>query len=109
MELIVKRTKELSALAVLVSLFVLFVVHCGFSQQVIPEEESLKSQKEKSQEIIVPSPKNIKEKTAIYVFLGWMWLLILVLIYFLRLKIKEVDRLLLLKFFSNEKNIDHDR
>lgn len=108
MELIVTRRK-LSALFVLVSISIFFAVRCGFSQQVAPEEQSSKIQKEESQEKIMPSPKNIKEKTAIYVFLGWMWLLILVLIYFLRLKIKEVDRLLLLKFFSSEKDIDHDR
>ncbi len=102
MELIVIR-KELSALAVLISISIVFVVHCGFSQQVIPEEESSKIQKEEDQERIVPSPKNIKERTAIYVFLGWMWLSILVLVYFLRLKIKEVDRLFLIKFFSDEK------
>ena len=38
-------------------------------------------------------PKNITERIAIYVFLGWLWLSILVLIYLLRLKIKECDRL----------------
>ncbi|MBN1223560.1 MAG: hypothetical protein JXB23_09940 [Candidatus Aminicenantes bacterium] len=53
-------------------------------------------------EIIVPAPKDIKEATAIYVFLGWMWLSILVLIYFLRLKVKETDRIHELKFFSKD-------
>ncbi|MGD2294383.1 MAG: hypothetical protein PVF22_00930 [Candidatus Aminicenantes bacterium] len=55
-------------------------------------------------ETIVPAPKNIKEKTAIYIFVGWMWLSILVLIFFLRLKIKEVDRLHSLGFFSEDKD-----
>lgn len=95
--------RKLSALIVLSSFFILCVVQCGFSQQVIPEEQEPKNQKEEIQEKIIPSPKNIKEKTALYVFLGWMWLSVLALIYFLRLKIKEVDRLHLLKFFSAEK------
>jgi len=51
-------------------------------------------------EVIQPAPKNIKEKTAICVFLAWLWLLIGVLIYFLRLKIKEADRIFNLKFYS---------
>ena len=53
---------------------------------------------------LIPAPENIKEGTAIYVFLGWMWLSVAVLIYFLRLKIKEVDRLYWSKFFSPEKS-----
>ena len=53
---------------------------------------------------LVPSPANIKESTAIYVFLGWMWLSIVVLIYFLRLKVKEIDRLYWSRFFSPEKS-----
>lgn len=102
MEPLVIRRK-LSALVVLVSIFMLLVVHCGFSQQGTLEEQSSKNQKEESQEKIIPSPKNIKERTIIYVLLGWMWLSILVLIYFLRLKVKEVDRLHLLNFFQTKK------
>ncbi|MGB8951964.1 MAG: hypothetical protein WCC06_04780 [Candidatus Aminicenantales bacterium] len=54
-------------------------------------------------EEVVSAPKDIKERTAIYVFLGWMWVSIFVLIYFLRLKIKEADRVYRLKFFSENK------
>jgi quinol-cytochrome oxidoreductase complex cytochrome b subunit len=53
---------------------------------------------------LIPSPANIKESTAIYVFLGWMWLSIVILVYFLRLKVKEVDRLYWTRFFSPEKS-----
>jgi cytochrome b6 len=53
---------------------------------------------------IIPSPQNIKEGMAIYVFLGWMWLSVGVLIYFLRLKVKEIDRLYWSRFFSPEKS-----
>ncbi len=56
------------------------------------------------EESIVPAPKDIIEATAIYIFLGWIWLSILILIFFLRLKIKEVDRLHDLGYFSEDKD-----
>lgn len=59
---------------------------------------------EDTQEVIKPAPKDIKEAIGIYVFLGWMWLSIFVLIYILHHKIKEVDRIYRLKFFSSDKN-----
>jgi cytochrome b6 len=52
---------------------------------------------------IVAAPQNIKESTAIYVFLGGIWLSIAVLTYLLRLKIKETDRLLEMGYFSSDK------
>ena len=55
-------------------------------------------------ETIVPAPKDITEATAIYIFLGWIWLSIGILIFFLRLKIKEVDRLHELGFFTEDKD-----
>jgi hypothetical protein len=58
-------------------------------------------QKAPPQQKIVPSPRNPREKTGIYVFLGWVWLVIFILFYFLRLKIKELDRLYHLGFFSD--------
>lgn len=74
-----------------------------FAQQAAPEKQSQVAKIEKEQEKVVPSPKNIKESTSIYVFVGWMWLSICVLVYFLRLKIKEVDRLYRLDYFSGKK------
>jgi hypothetical protein len=59
---------------------------------------------EETQEVIEPAPKDIKEAIGISVFLGWMWLSIFVLIYILRQKIKEVDRIYRLKFFSSDKD-----
>jgi hypothetical protein len=55
------------------------------------EQEGIQASSEP--EKVLGSPKDIKEETAIYVFLGWLWLSILVLIYLLRLKIRECDRL----------------
>jgi quinol-cytochrome oxidoreductase complex cytochrome b subunit len=54
-------------------------------------------------ESVVPSPANIKESTAIYVFVGWMWLAIGVLIYLLRQKIREADRLHFSRYFNPDK------
>jgi len=59
---------------------------------------------EDENETIVPAPSDIKQATAIYVFLGWIWLSIGILIFFLRLKIKEVDRLHGLGYFSEDKD-----
>jgi hypothetical protein len=79
----------------------------GFVQQTAPTAKSqdaqVKAQPDKQPEKIIPAPQNIKESAAIYVFLGWMWLSIVVLIYFLRLKIKEADRLYMIRFFSSER------
>jgi len=44
-------------------------------------------------EDIVPGPKDIRERSAVIVFLFWMWFSIAVLLYVLRLKVREVDRL----------------
>jgi hypothetical protein len=54
----------------------------------------------RSSDKIVPAFKNIKERTAAYVFLGWIWAAVCVLIYILRQKVKEVDRLYKAKFFD---------
>jgi quinol-cytochrome oxidoreductase complex cytochrome b subunit len=54
-------------------------------------------------ESVVPAPANIRESTAIYVFIGWMWLSIGVLVYLLRLKIKETDRLHFSRYFNPER------
>jgi hypothetical protein len=54
-------------------------------------------------EKLVAAPRNIKERTAVYVFVAWLWAAIFVLIYILKLEIKEADRLLDLKFYRDEK------
>jgi len=96
--------KKFLAVALFVILFVtLFLLQFDFGQEVRPQEQTKTPQLEKSPEKIVPSPQNIKQATAIYVFVAWMWLAIIILIYFLRLKIKEVDRLHRLGYFSGEK------
>lgn len=88
----------------LVSFFLsFFILEYNFAQQVTQEEQEEPIQAMDDQEKIIPSPQNIKESTGIYVFVAWMWIAIFVLIYILRLKIREVDRLLKLGFLSSKK------
>ena len=83
---------------------VLFIASvCLFSLFFFIEQAGAQNMPQKEDELgaekVVSSPGDIKECTAIYVFVGWMWLSILVIVYFLRLKVREVDRLHRLKLF----------
>ena len=73
------------------------------AQQELKKETVEETQANEEPEKVVGTPQDIKEKTGIVVFVVWMWLSIVVLVYFLRLKIKETDRLYRLRFFSSEK------
>jgi len=64
---------------------------------------SLQTPSQPEADKIIAAPQNIKESTAIYVFLGGIWLSVAVLTYLLRLKIKETDRLLEVGYFSSDK------
>jgi quinol-cytochrome oxidoreductase complex cytochrome b subunit len=64
---------------------------------------SLQTPSQPEPDKIVGAPQNIKESTAVYVFLGGIWLSIAMLTYLLRLKIKETDRLLEVGYFSSDK------
>ena len=57
---------------------------------------------EAAEDTIVPGPENIKQKIALYVFVTWLWINIGVCLFFLRLKIKEADRLHSLDYFSED-------
>jgi hypothetical protein len=87
---------------VLVSLVLLCSAFLA-AQEAVSQEKSLEIQADEEGKTIIPSPKDIKERTAIYVFLGWIWLAIIVLVFVLRAKIREVDRLLCIRFFRNQK------
>lgn len=54
-------------------------------------------------ETVHPGPKDIRERSAVYVFLAWLWLTIAVLIYVLVLKIRESDRIFSLRYHRPEK------
>jgi ABC-type Fe3+ transport system permease subunit len=88
------KKKLLGMFLLVVFLLSFFMLEFNFAQQVQQEEQ---------EEKIIPSPQNIKESTGIYVFAAWMWIAIFVLIYILRLKIREVDRLLQIRFLSTKK------
>jgi hypothetical protein len=61
--------KKFLAVPLFVILFLpLFLFQFDFGQEVEPQEQARTPQLEKSPEKIVPSPQNIKEATAIYVF-----------------------------------------
>lgn len=81
----------------------------SFSQAIFfknpAKQEVVKENKERNNEIQA-GPKDIKEETSIYFFLGWMWLSIGVIVYFIRLKIKELDRLTKYGFQLPENEID---
>jgi predicted lysophospholipase L1 biosynthesis ABC-type transport system permease subunit len=89
------------AAAVLVAALAFAVAGLGRAQTVPPSASSQTAQVQPKPEEIVSGPQNIKERTGVYVFLGWIWLSIVVLVCYLRLKAKEVDRLYELRFFSN--------
>jgi len=89
--------------ALLVIALVVVGLGQSLAQEIPPEQPAQKAQVMEDQGKIIPSPKDIKERTAIYVFIGWMWLSITVLIFILRAKIKETDRLYHLRFFSQKK------
>ena len=88
--------RRASALVILIFFLVFFWAGISLSQEAEKQAETI-------EERIIPSPKDVKEKTAIYVFVGWMWLSIIVLFFVLRAKIKEVDRLYHIRFYSDEK------
>ena len=89
--------------------FLLFLLFSWFfappsqAQEETGKEKVGGIQADEEPEKVVGAPRDIKEKTGIIVFVVWIWLSILVLVYFLRLKIKETDRLYLLRFISSEK------
>jgi hypothetical protein len=73
-------------------------------QQDTEQAVSSVPQEKQEPEKIDSAPQDAKQKTGVLVFVAWMWISIIVLIYFLRLKIKEADRLYRLRFFSAKKN-----
>ncbi len=98
-----KKKKFVVLFVLVISLHSFFLLKPDFAQQVAQKEKTEMAQEEENQEKIIAGPQNIKESTGIYVFVAWLWLAIFVLIYILVLKIKEVDRLLEIRFISEKK------
>lgn len=90
------------------ALLLLFLFSWAFvppspAQQEVRKENTEEIQANEEPEKVVGAPQDIKEKTGILVFVAWMWISIAVLVYFLRLKIKETDRLYSIKYFLSDK------
>ena len=83
---------------------VTLVLYTPLWAQQTEQSPGMQTDKEETEDVIKPAPKDIREAVGIYVFLGWIWLSIFVLIYILRQKIQEVDRIYRLKFFSSDKD-----
>lgn len=82
----------------------LLTLGIGLSQETSNENMPGQAQQEETAETAIhPGPQDIKERTAIYVFLIWIWSIIIVLIYILRKKIMEADRLHKLAYFDSPK------
>ncbi len=54
-------------------------------------------------ETIHPAFADLKEKTAVIVFLAWLWIIVGILVWLLRMKIREADRVHGLKFYPAAK------
>jgi Na+/H+ antiporter NhaC len=76
-----------------------------FSFIILNPSPQILEEKIQHSEELKPSPKNIKESTALYVYIFWMWLIIFVLIYILILKIKEADKIHRMRLEESEKKI----
>ena len=79
----------------------LLITYKTHAQQEINPE----TQNEVRAEVVQPGPQDVVERVEIYVFLVWFWISIVVLIYFLRLKVKEADRLYELKYYDSFKKV----
>jgi hypothetical protein len=95
----VKRKRQAKTMLVTATVFVLVLfMAAGLSAQ---EPTALSGGKTEGG-TIHPSPKDIREAVDIYVFLAWIWGMILFLIFILRHKIKEMDRLHEIRYFSQK-------
>ena len=105
MEFAVSVPRQKILLFILLGMVCVSLVLCTSLWAQQPEQSpEMQTEKEETEDVITPAPKDIKEAVGIYVFLGWIWLSIFVLIYILRQKIQEVDRIYRLKFFSYDKD-----
>jgi len=74
------------------TLCVLVSSSAGLFSQELPKPPAEKPAVEAAKGETHPPPMSPKDSSRVYVFLAWTWLTIGVLLYFLRLKIREADR-----------------
>lgn len=75
----------------------------GAAQNVPPKAAASKPAVEAPAKEVHPAFLTPREKSGAYVFLGWTWLSIGVLLYFLRLKVREADRVFLTGLYGTAK------
>lgn len=100
------RTKPCFLLVVFCFLFLILWLGTSIcpAEQPVDQVQTVTPEEKEEPEKIIGAPQDIKQRTGILVFVIWMWISVFVLIYFLRLKIKEADRLYRFRFYSVKKN-----
>ncbi len=74
-----------------------------------PEKAKAETKPEARSETIHPGPKDVRERSSVYVFLAWLWLTIAVLVYVLALKIREADRIVSFHFYHPDQGPERTR
>jgi len=69
-----------------------------------PAKVALKAKTPAPPETIHPAFADLREKTAVIVFLAWLWIIVGILVWLLRMKIREADRVHALKFYPEPKD-----
>ena len=72
--------------------------------QAAPAKTTAKVKAPPTPETIHPAFADLKEKTAVLVFLAWLWLIVGILVWLLRMKIREADRVHALRFYPASKD-----
>ena len=79
----------LTALAIVPCLFAAALAAWGQDAPTVPvEQAAIKSPVQQAE----PAPRPPRERMAVYVLLAWVWFSIVALLGFLRLRIREADR-----------------
>jgi hypothetical protein len=97
------KTRRWKVATVVLVLFVCAGVLAGAvrAAQNVPKAPAEKAAVEAAPQEIHPTFLTPRERSAIPVFLGWTWLSIGVLLYFLRLKVREADRVYLTGLYED--------
>jgi len=72
--------------------------------QIAPAKAALKAKTPPVPETIHPAFADLRQKTAVIVFLAWLWIIVGILVWLLRMKIREADRVYDLKFYPAAKD-----
>ena len=73
---------------------------CPFSAGAEVRNARPSIQTEAPAQALESGPGDVREKTELYVFLGWMWILILIALYVLHHEARQADALARYRFFE---------